>query len=156
MNKITTPVPAEARAIEITHFEELFSSLRHYSSLRVRQLTVYVAVNGGFLFALFRQDAAVAGEYVAVLTSLGVLASVAFALLEVRTHRLQDHCRSLIGRYEQDFQLPHRFCDNAQRGWVVRGRLAVLLFIAGAASLWMMLAALRLGFFNMVGADLLQ
>jgi hypothetical protein len=137
---------AVERPIELLHFEQLFEAFQHYSNLRLKQLTIYVAVNGGLLFAMFRQDAATAPVQVAALSALGVLAAFAFALLEVRTHRLQDHCRSLIKRYEGDFGLPHRFSDGVSQSWVVRGRLAVLSFIAGAAVLWIGLGALLLGY----------
>jgi hypothetical protein len=131
---------AAARDVEVRHFEEACELLRHYSSLRFRQLTIFVAVNGGLLYALLRQANAPDERAFYGFAGLALLSAFAFAMLEFRLHHYLDHYRVIVRAYEEKFGLEHSLYDSSRRGYLVRGRIAILLFIASAVGLWVLVS----------------
>ncbi len=139
------PDLGDVRAIEITQYEEACELLRHHSGLRLRQLAVFVAINGGLLFGLFRLGGSGPQMQLYGFVALGLIAALAFIILELRLNTYLDHYRSVITAYEERFALPYRLHDSALRGFVFRGRIAVLLFILGAVGVWSVIALLAKG-----------
>jgi hypothetical protein len=132
-------------ALELIHFEQTCELLRHHSALRLRQLTVFVAVNGGLLLSLFRFGGSLTGWQLTAAAAIGVMAALAFSMLEVRLNFYVDHYRRVAFSYEERFGLNHHLFAPELRGHFFRGRLAVLLFIASAVSAWFMVLALVFG-----------
>ncbi len=123
-------------ALELIHFEQTCELLRHHSTLRLRQLTVFVAVNGGLLLVLFRFGGNLSGWQLAAAAAIGLMAALAFAILEVRLNFYLDHYRRVALSYEERFGLTHNLFPPELRGRLFRGRLAVLLFIVSAVCAW--------------------
>ena len=73
---------------------------------------------------------------------LGIVAAIAFAILEVRLNFYLDHYRRVVFAYEQRFELPHHLFAPDLRGIFFRGRLAVLLFIGTALGAWALALAI--------------
>lgn len=131
-----------ARTVEVTQYEEACELLRHHSGLRLRQLAVFVAINGGLLFGLYRLGGSVPVAQLYGFVALGLIAAVAFFILEIRLNAYLDHYRGIITAYEERFSLPFRLHDAKLRGFVFRGRIAVLLFISSVIGLWSIVALL--------------
>jgi hypothetical protein len=134
--------PTQPTAFELIHFEQTCELLRHHSSLRVRQLTVFVAVNGGLLLALFRFGGDLTARQLTAAAAFGILAAFAFAMLEVRLNIYVDHHRRVALSYEQRFGLSERLFAPELRSLFFRGRLAVLLLISSAVGAWLLILSL--------------
>ena len=137
--RTATNIPRE---IECLHFEQACELLRHHSNLRFRQLAVFVAINGGLFFGLFRMGDSLAIWQLVAFAMLGIVAAIAFAILEVRLNFYLDHYRRVVFAYEQRFELPHHLFAPDLRGIFFRGRLAVLLFIGTALGAWALALAI--------------
>lgn len=135
-----TPATDAVREIELTHFEEACELLRHHSGLRLRQLAIFVAINGGLLFGLYRLGSAIPETQLYGFVGLGLIAALAFIILEIRLNTYLDHYRAIVTAYEERFALPHRLHDPNLRGFVFRGRIAVLLFIFSVIGVWAIVA----------------
>lgn len=133
VNVASRPQPT---ALELIHLEQTCELLRHHSALRLRQLTVFVAVNGGLLLVLFRFGGSFSGWQLAAAAAIGLMAALAFAMLEVRLNFYLDHYRRVALSYEERFGLTHHLFAPELRGVFFRGRFAVLLFIASAVCAW--------------------
>lgn len=130
------------REMELRHFEEACELLRHYSNLRFRQLTIFVGVNGGLLFILFRYNPEITPLEVFACAALGLLAACAFLLLEIRLNRYLDHYRAVVTVYESEFGLQHMLYTPQRLGSHFRGRQAIYLFLAGMAAFWTVIVAM--------------
>ena len=130
------PKLIEPRDIELIHFEQTCELLRHHSSLRLKQLAVFVAVNGGLFFGLFRIGDSLTQLQLLAFATLGLAAALAFGILEVRLSFYLDHYRRVVLDYERRFDLPHNLFAPELRGFFFRGRLAVLMFIGTAMGAW--------------------
>lgn len=132
--------------IERVHFEQACEMIRHHSSLRFRQLTIFGAVNGGLLLGLFRFGESFTQWQLAVFALTGVVATVAFAILEVRLNYYLDHYRAMVLDYERRFGFAAHLFAGELRGRFFRGRFAVLLFLACALVLWLLALMATAGF----------
>ena len=131
--------------IERCHFEQACEMIRHHSSLRFKQLTVFVGINGGLFIGLFRLGENLTSFQLMAFAALGIIAGLAFAILEVRLNFYLDHYRAVALDYEQRFGLSRHLFSPDLRGLFFRGRVAVMLFIAGAVAAWIVALSIILG-----------
>ena len=139
------PSRVPATEIERCHFEQACEMIRHHSSLRFKQLTVFVAINGGLFIGLFRLGESLTSFQLMAFAALGIIAGLAFSILEVRLNFYLDHYRAVALDYEQRFGLSQHLFSPDLRGLFFRGRVAVMLFIAGTVSAWLVALSIILG-----------
>jgi hypothetical protein len=68
-----------------TEYEDLSSNMRHHSNLRFAQLTLFVAATGGLIGVVFSKSPALAIAAKTGLELFGLIATLAFFIMEERT-----------------------------------------------------------------------
>ena len=127
------PKPTE---LELLQFEEACQLLRHYSSLRFRQLTNFAAINGGLLILLYRYNDSQTPYELFASASFGLISAVVFLLLELRLYKYWDFHRETILALEEKYTLKLSLYRDRPRDPFVRGRTAIHIFIGGMALFW--------------------
>jgi hypothetical protein len=114
-------------------YEDLSSNLRHHSNLRFAQLTLFVAVTGGLIGVIFAKSPALAVAPKTGLKLFGLVATLAFFIMEERTalfwrcfRRRAVHLEGLLGDRQYTDQPPRRKLITAHNA-------ARLLYISAAA-----------------------
>ena len=93
------PNAAQEPAIPMTEYTELCASMRHYASMRFAQLTIFVAATGSLLGALHWTRET--DEFATVLKAGGLIAAVAFWVMEERAASFYHHYRRRAQKLEK-------------------------------------------------------
>jgi hypothetical protein len=125
------PVAADVRA----EYEDLSSNLRHHSNLRFAQLTLFVAATGGLISVVFSKSPALTIAAKTGLKLFGLIATLAFFIMEERTalfwrsfHSRAVQLEKLLG-YRQ-------YTDQPTRRKVVTAHNATRMLYIAAAAFW--------------------
>lgn len=118
----------------LEEYKDASANMRHYSSLRFAQLTVFMAVVGVLLICVVRLSGASNELARSMLKVFGLAVTVAFWILEERVVLYWDHHRRRAEKLEETLQFAQYTGRRAPL--FVRGRAATRLLFGVAVVFW--------------------
>jgi hypothetical protein len=116
-------------------YEDLSSNLRHHSNLRFAQLTLFVAVTGGLISVVFAKSPALSIAPKTGLKLFGLIATLAFFIMEERTALFWRSFRKRAVQLER--LLAYRqYTDQPRRHKAITAHNATRLLYISAAAFW--------------------
>lgn len=132
-------LPPHKLSIALEEYKEVGTNLRHYGNMRFAQLTLFVAISGGLLAAIFAKDSSLSFCQKVVVEFLGLLLAAAFFVIEKSAiqwwNRYYDRAKALeniLGMRQYSLHRPLRFINATN---------AVLLIYSVAGCVWLALLA---------------
>ena len=118
----------------LEEYKDASANMRHYSSLRFGQLTVFMAVVGVLLLCIVRLDDSAGDLAGSMLKLFGLVVTVSFWIMEERVVLYWDHHRRRAETLEETLQFAQYTGRRAPL--FVRGRAATRLLFGVALVLW--------------------
>lgn len=141
---MTDPAPSLNRAsILLEEYKEIGANLRQYGNMRFAQLTLFVAVTGGLLAAIFSKDSSLSQCQRLGAEMLGLFLTVAFWVMEEKStswwnqyYQRAVHVEAELGMAQYSARAPMT---------IVSATYAVRFLFAITVTIWVSLLASLLG-----------